>query len=789
MLKNYLKIAWRTIMRHKLFSFINIFGLATGMAVCILALIDIRSGYQYDHFHPDAERIYRVNTVFTGKDNATEPYASAPYLLGAELDHKYSFIENCVQVYPVRTTFLKAGNDLNISISYTGKNFFKVFGFRLLKGRFSEEPRSVVLTEATAEKFFGKSDPVGQVMHHKLYGDFVVTGVLRNNHQKSHLQFDMLGSIATLTAIQQSGKFDYKLTDWTNAWACYTYVKLKKGASGQSLAHALKSYSKTATSFLPNQSGIKRIDFEVQRFNDITPSKVDYLNFPGGPTMGQLAAESAVGLVTLLLAVFNYINLTLARSITRSREVGIRKVIGARRWQLVAQFMTESVLISMCALVFAGVVIKLIGNFNITQKILNDAQWDAGLYVSIIVFVVLTGLIAGFIPARLLSSFKPGLVLKSQTGAPVFQRLTMRRLLIVIQFAVSMTGVIGMTIMNRQQVFMATTEYGFNREGILNIDLQGKDYRLTASELSRVPGIERVSATSTVLGFNGGDYQKVYNNSRTVYSATEIISADPNFMLNMGLKLDAGHHPAPKAADEVLINETAVKAFRFKNAAQAINELIRLNDSTQVRVSGVLKDFHSMSMHFPIIPMVIVNNPANFNTLQVKIAKGTDHQAIINQLATQWKRLYPQQVFSAQWFDTMLYEHHMHNDDQLFILMIIGITLSIACLGLLGMVIYTTQIRVKEIGIRKVLGAGVGRIVFLLAKDFLKLLLIAAIVAMPVGLIAGNLFLRNFAYHVSIGPGIVSFGFLVLLLTGGVTIAVQSLKAAMANPVKSLRNE
>ncbi|MCJ8211248.1 ABC transporter permease [Mucilaginibacter sp. RS28] len=788
MIKNYLKIAWRTLLRHKLFSFINIFGLATGMAVCILALIDIKTGYEYDKFHKHTERTYRVITELTGRNGAKDYFASTSYPVATDILNKYPFIENSVRVILRRTSFVKSGDDLPVTLNFTEPSFFKTFGFKILRGTYSNQPHAILITQKTAERFFGKDDVIGMIMHHKTYGDLIVTGILQDVKEKSHLQFDGIAAMETLTTKSTANSPSFDTADWTNPGSCYTYITLKSGASVQQLNRVLQSNSVIATRMIPANSGLKSIAFLAQPFASITPARHDYYNSAYGPTMAQLAAEGSVGLVTLFLAVFNYVNLTLARAITRSREVGIRKVIGARRWQLILQFVSESVLLSFCALVFSAVFIRSISNFNWIPKILEGAHWDGTMFLLIALLALFTGIVAGYLPARILSSFSPALVLKSHTGQPVVQRLTMRKILMVLQFVVSIVGVVFIIVMYRQSAYMARADYGFNRKNILNVELQGADYRLAVSELSKQPGVEEISGTSTVLGFNGGDISRGYRTEKATSFPTEVIAADQHFITTMGLHLTAGKNLL--ATDrEVLINETASKSFHFKNPVEAINELVWINDSTQVRIAGVLKDFHFMSMHFEMMPLVIRNSPSQFTTLQLKINEGTDAAKLIEQLSQRWRKVNSKAALSAEWFDKILYEHHLHAEDQLFLAMFIGLALSIACLGLLGMVTYTAEVRIKEIGIRKVMGAGVGQIVYLLSSDFAKLLIIASVIAVPIGMVAGNIFLRNYAYHVNIGPWTVLITLLFLLLAGGLTIGLKAFRAASANPVKSLRNE
>lgn len=794
MIKNYFKIAFRLLWKYKLFSFINIFGLASGMAFCVLALIDCKKAFDWDTFHPFPDRTYRIITDVTYTGNKVQSFASTPFPVGDNLQQDYPFVETTVRAIRVAGVTYDGGEKhLPATTFFTNAGFLKIFGFPLLKGSFSNEPRTIVVTEETAQRFFGRMDAIGKTLHHKDWGDFIVTGVLKTPVKKSHLVFDALASLATVPVLPNSGKGITEIGDWTNPWSCYTYVLLKKGTPVSLLGKVMPSLAKTATDAIHSGTDEKSLAFRAQPLNQITPSREDLLNFAGGTTIGKLLVQIGIALLLLLLAGFNYINLTLARSLTRAKEVGVRKVAGANRQQVYFQFIVESVVVAFMAMALAVVVLQLMKPLAFMQGAFDGTESDIGLWMGLVGFTILTGLVAGSLPAKILSAFQPVLVLKGQKGIITIRKFSFRKVLMVIQFTISLTGIIVMLVIYKQQLFMAKGEYGFTKENILNLPLADSNYSVLLNELSHINGVEQTSATSATLGTNAAGWDKIFSADKDVYTAAVLLSADQHFIDIMGLSLVAGTNMPVTNTDSaghmVLVNERMAQGLHFKNAQQMVGQLIWLNDSTQVRIAGVLKDFHSNSMFFPITPFVIYYQPKEFQTLQVKVSSRISRALIKDKIKAVYTQVYPHQPLNSEWFDEQLYNRNFHGDDQLLLGLLCGTVLSIACLGLLGMVTYTSQVRTKEVGIRKVLGASVGQLILLLSGNFLLLLLLAAFIALPVGYIAGSLFLQNFAYHISIDAGTLLIGFVILFITGGLTIGWQTFRVAIHNPVRSLRTE
>lgn len=793
MLKNYLKIAIRNLWKHKLFSFINIFGLAVGMLVCILAIVDVNKALNFDRFHPHSERTFRIITDVWGRQQQHEVYASAPMPAAGELKKRYVFIKEAVRVIPARGISFSTPDQKTLPAPgfFTDPEFFQIFGFKLTEGVLSDLPNTIVVTQETSKKFFGNENALGKILINKEWGQFVVTGVVANTKQHSHLQFDVLISSSSIPALEQSGKMTATSANWTNPWGAYTYIRVKAGTAKAAIENMMPALSVTATNMLETGSGYEKISFRAQPLKNINPSREDMINFPAGTTMGKLLVQLGIGLLTLFLAGFNYVNLTLARSLTRSKEIGVRKVIGAMRWQVFAQFITESVLIAAMAMVLAIVFLELTKAVPALQNILAEMEWTFPLVLLLVLFSVLTGFVAGYVPARVLSAVKPALVIKGHKVITVLKGITIRKILVIAQFSISLTGIILMAVMYKQQSFMAEGEYGFEKENVLNIALNGKDHKKLTNELAGIPGVEKISPASFTMGMQGGHNAKISRYDQQFYSSSEILGTDHEFIPLMKLEIVAGENLPAQSGDSsgsmVLVNEKTAEALHYSSAAAMVGQQIWMNDSIPLQVIGVVKDFHSMSMFFPIFPMVLRYQPESYNVLHVKVNSAADHPAVTAAAANTWKKINPYEPFHAKWFDKELFDRHFHGDDQWLLGMICVMVLSIACLGLLGMVTFSSEIRTKEVGVRKTLGASVNQLLILLSKDFFRLLIIAGCIAIPTGYLLSALFLNNFAYHVSIGVSTLLLSFLGLLILGAVTIGWQTFKVAMTNPVESLR--
>ena len=796
MLKNYFKIACRNLSRNKLFSFINIFGLALSMSVCLLVLMRIKDQLGYDKFHPNASNTYRIITDITNKQGTGYRLATTPLPLAPALVTDYNFIDKYVRFYPAGA---KRGNaqsrQLSINASFTDSGFFKVFGFKLKSGNTSAAltaPNSIVISEETAARFFGSGDAVGQVISFDDLGSFTVTGVLGKPACKSHLEFDAYLSMSSVSVLEKAGRLPPSFEQWSNGTSSYTYVVLKKGAGQKQLEKAMEQISSTLMRNTKVE-GKERLSFEVQPFNDIILGEDLAYNLGNTGSLGKVLAEIAISFIILLSACFNYTNLSLARSLKRGKEVGIRKVAGAFRFQIFFQFVVESLFITFLSLALACLLLQLMMDYApvSSELVPPDASLNFGLLTWFFVFSLFAGLLAGVLPAWALSSFKPVEVLKNLSNIKLFGSNGLRKGLIVVQFTLSLVIIIFTLVFFKQFNYMATANPGFDARNILTIPLNGADPQLLRNEIAQLKGVAGVSAASTNPGKSSSGAVAIKQKPADESINMEYYDVDANFISEMGLSLVTGatfKEHSSNTETEVILSETALKTLHFKSATEAINEVLWLGDSSRVKIAGVIKDFYHRGLETPYRPLVLRNRKAEFNYLNIRAVSAHD-KALVASIEAIWKKMNPVQPFEGSWLYDDIYARKSAWGTVSILGFLALIAVTLACLGMLGMVVYSTETRKKEIGIRKIMGASVTAIIGLLSKSFLRLVVIAGLIALPVSYVLGYLFLNLFANRITIGFGILSLSFISMLLLSLLIICSQVYKAAIENPVKSLRTE
>jgi len=798
MLQNYLKIALRQLWKHKLFSAINLFGFASGLMVCFLTIAHIRVVFAYDDFHPKRGRIYRIITDVSNASTGLTTYATTPLALAPALKQDYPFLEEAVRYMPLSrlipgSSFQSNDKQLDIEAAAVDPGFFTLFGFRLQRGRPAMEPLTAVITPKTADRFFGTADPIGKVLQHKTLGLVTITGVLTEPPLNSHFKFDALFSLASFPqAFQPSDR-----QQWHYYRQAYTYVLLKPATSVDPLQQALPALLKRAWGNLPTRQKTD-YHFQVQALSQLSPATQKLSErMLNEKSYTELVVEFLIGLVTLLLAGFNYVNLTLARAISRAREVGLRKVVGALRGQLMSQFIAESVVVALLAVGLAYGMAALIRPLPAVQLwLISGQRWDAQVWLFLIGFAWLAGVLAGWAPARILSGFGPVQVMRSSSGLGMMRGLSFRKALIVVQFIVSLVAMILLVTLYRQFQYVTTADYGFRREQLLTLSLRAQPRPGLLQALGQLAGVEQLSASSALLNeLNQTRQVRTHRASRDA-SRVMVLDADSGFVPTMGLSLLAGRNfsaqpngRGPRLGSSfVLINEEAVRALRLGNPAEAIGHRLWLTDSLEVQVAGVLKNFRYSFLAQPIQPLLMQDQPDRFRYLSLAVTKGSE-AAVLAQTKRIWQRQLPDEPFLGEWYDAYLsrkYDKSQYTD---FLAILISLSFSIASLGLLGMVTYNLQLRTKEVGIRKVMGATAGQLVISLSWEFSKLLIIALLLAYPLGYLAGTALLQNFAYRVSVGLETLVFCMGVLFVLGGLTIGLRTYRAAQANPTDSLRTE
>ena len=803
MIKSIFLTSIRNIFRHPVFSFINAFGLAVSMSLGLLVILVIKDQYSFDTFHKDAGRIYRIDTKALRAGGGSENYASAPIAMGTTFKNEYPFAEQVVRI----NSELNGDAEFNKVIVpvhgyFADPSFLEVFNFKLEKGNpFTalKEPDGVILTQDASKKIFGNEDPMGKVILIKGFGNFTVKGVFAKFPGKTHFDFELVASFNALPLLEKQKAIMESLQNWNNYYTGYVYVKLKRGVDLNKVKSALAEISRKNYAGRKLETRDKGYEFFLQPLNKISPGPLlSNGTLKALPKVVLLFLAALVFLI-LLMAGLNYTNLAIAKSLNRSKEIGVRKVMGASRWQVFMQFIGESVVFALLSLIVSYLLLQFLKSaflqLHLVQQFSIDLKEDTWVYIYFILFAIVIGLLAGLLPAGYLSGFKPVLVLKDILGKKVNTRQWMRRGLMIMQFTFSMVFIASVLVIYFQMKYLLKADYGINDKNILNVRLLGNDYRKLANEVQSVPGVKQIGFVSHSLG-TFQDYSDDYK--RKVTDASFVMRdfrADANFISNLKIQFAAGRNFSPGLSatkeSEVILNEKALLLFGFKSAVDAIGQQVYAEDSIALKVVGVVKDFHFRPMTYEIGPLAFRYRPADFQVMSIAFEPGSKGR-LIAALSPTWKKFdNVHQLQSNLMRDEIndAYESSGFTDILKIMQYISFLSIVIACLGMLGMVMYNTQLRTKEVSIRKVMGASVKDITILLSRSFMWLIGIGVLIGIPSSYLLNNLFLQNFAYKINYWPLIIVAGVVITSSLGLITVCSQTIRTAMMNPVKSLRTE
>jgi len=786
MFKNYLKIAFRNMARSKGFTFINIAGLAVGMASAILILLWIQNEVSYDRFHEKTDRLYSAwnRSVFDGK---LQCWNTTPKILGPTLRQEYPEVESATRVNWGQTLLFSLGDKrLNVPGTMVDPDFLTMFSFPLVKGNTHNALAtvySIVVTEKLAKKLFGNEDPMGKIVKIDNRDNFTVTGVMKDLPNNTRFNFEYLLPWSYL----QARKWDD--SSWDNN-STTTYVLLKQTASIAAFNNRIKNIT---INHLNGKDKIEVFLYELSK-------RRLYSKFENGkPAGGRIETVRVFAIIAafiLLIACINFMNLSTARSEKRAKEVGIRKVVGAQKGGLVGQFLGESILISFIAALLAiGIVQLSLPAFNrLTDKQLFIPYGNAWFWLSGLVFIFFTGLVAGSYPAFYLSGFNPVRILKGTFKAGN-ALVTPRKVLVVAQFTFAIVLIIATLIVNRQIRYAQERENGYNKANLAYVFMDGdinKNYLLIKNELIGSGTALSVSKTSSPLTQGWSDSWGFEWAGKDLNAKIDFdrFASDGNLVKTAGMQIAAGrdidlaNYPADSTA--CLLNESSVKIMGFK---QPLGQIIKDNDINW-HVIGVIKDFILQSPYEPMKPMVIEGPKSWLSVIHIKFNPQTATSQSLAAAEKIFKKYNPQYPFEYRFVDEE-YAKKFSDEQRTSTLatLFAGLTIFISCLGLFGLATYMAENRIKEIGIRKVLGAGIAGITTLISKDFLKLVAIAILVASPVAWWTMHVWLGTFNYHISIGWEVFVLSGLLAIFIALLTVSYQAIKAALANPVKSLRSE
>ncbi len=787
MLKNYLKIALRTIARHKAYSFINIFGLAIGMASSILILLWVQNELSYDRFNEHADQTYRIVADASGFKAAVN-CAGMPEGLQAEMPA----IRNTVRLSHQNTSLFAVGTQKFVEKEgfFADSTFFDVFSYRLLKGDRRAAllaPDAVVITEDMARKYFGKEDPMGKIMQRDGWNNVRVTGILANVPSNSHLHFNYLLSTAAL-----ANDNDIKTRTWDN-FNFYSYVVLDKHFDPTPAALA-KLDRQVDAIYSKHEKNLK-VKFHLQPLTDIHLYSNGYqVDLTGHGNVQYVNIFFIVAIFILAVACINFMNLATARSARRAKEVGLRKVVGAVRGQLVWQFLGESMLISLFALLMAILLVYLaLPSFNyLAGKTLSINLWDGKLLLMIVGIAAATGLISGSYPALFLSGFQPVKVLKGNLRSLGGNRL-FRNGLVVMQFVVSIVLLVGTFVVYRQLTYIKERNMGFDKENVVYLSMDGKlwdnrqAFRAQLAQNSLTSEFSVVSdlPDNLTTGTENVDWPGKDPKTQIIIPS---MAVSESFFDMMHMKMVAGRAFSTSFTGDssnFIINETAVRIMGM-TVQNAVGQQIKWQGNKGT-VIGVVQDFNFKPIQQAIEPLVIQLNKWG-NIVMVRARPGTT-EATVKALEKMAKQLNPAYPFTYNFLDQTLAklytgEQQMGKIFNLFAMLAIFIS----CLGLYGLSAYMAEQRTKEIGVRKVLGASLFNIVRLLSYDFTRLIVVAMIIAIPLSWWAVNSWLQGFAYHVKMGWLIFLLAPLTALFIAWITVSYESVRAAVVNPSKSLRS-
>jgi putative ABC transport system permease protein len=802
MFKNYLKTAFRNLKRNKGYAFINTLGLTVGIASCLLLFLVIRFETSFDDFHPKKNSIYRVATEFHNQDGITYsagvafPVAKAIRIDYPQIKEVASMLNRGGQV-TVNNGNKNANKFSEDNIYFAEPELFKMFHFEWLNGdavTSLKNPNNVVLTQGTAEKYFGNwKDALGKTITLENKNSYIITGILKNVPVNSDFPLKIVIPYSALSNTNISNN----LTDWVSTYGdASTFIVLPESLNAQKFNLALKSFAKKH----------KPVEYAKDAYvlQPLTEIHYDdrFGNYNGHTFSHSLiTALSLIGIFLIVIACVNFINLATAQAVNRSKEVGVRKVLGSNRKQLALQFLMETAIIvftaSLLAIGIAEVVLPFLNKLLEVHVQMNFLE-NPSLILFIITTAFVVTVLSGAYPAIILSGFNPITALKSKISSEMVGGVSLRRGLVVLQFAIAHILIIGMILVVSQMNFFRNASLGFDKAAIINVPLINDSINLTKMDFVRDrlksnPDIQNVSFSfaSPASDNNwGSDFKYDHASKATDFSAN-LKWADPDYFKTFNLQFVAGHmYSLSDTVREFVVNETLLKKLGVRYPQDAIGKQINFWDGHfKANIVGVVRDFNVNSLRKPLSPVVMSTWKNVYQTINIKIKPGSE-KTVLPFIEKFWKSTYPDNVYDYQFLDQTI-ENFYKQEDQLSQLYKIfaGIAIFISCLGLYGLVSFMAVQRTKEFGIRKVLGASVRNIIYLLSKEFTLLIILAFIISAPIAYYIMYEWLKNYAYRIPLSASIFLIAIGSSILIAWITVAHRAINAALANPIKSLRTE
>lgn len=802
MIRNYIRIAFRNLVRNKGLSLINILGLVIGISFSCMLYVYVSHELSYDNFHAKSDRIFRVLTTDQRDPQNVRVYGVAMPPLGPELVSSYPEVEEMVRLHRFvgQVVFEMNGQGFQERNWYTtDPNFFSVFDFEFASGDKAtalKEPYSLVLTESMARKYFGDRDPVGEMIEKTSFGAVKVTGVIKDQPKNSHLQFDMLFS-----QVSTDDAWNKYLNSW-DEFGAYTYIVLKKGNSINSLQSKIPALLDKRFSQYEGGLGI---DFQAMERIYLGSANVEQGTESHHGEMSYIYIFSSMGLFLLLIACINYINLATSRAMVRAREVGVRKSVGAKKGQLIIQFLTESFVVTSISAALSIFVMDLVFPYfnEITGKDFNITGENLWTYIpSLLSIAALIGLISGSYPAFYLAKLKPVSSLRgkevSGTGAA-----GLRKALVVFQFVLTIVMIVSTLVIGRQLNFIQTKDIGFSKEQLMVIDINNgnvrNQFRTIKNDYSNIPGVSHVAVSTRVPG-EWKNIPQIYLSSQASRAGTPdslqsyFMGFDEDMLETYQLQLERGRYFSAGGdgdSTHILLNESAVKALGLADPVGSVVRIHTGRGMVSTMVIGVIRDFNFQSLHQKVAPIVVGAWNTPFGYLDYFTLKISGDTKEVIEAATSVHEKFDQRTpIEYHFLDEQLESYYVTEKRAGMIFRMGGaLSIFVACLGLFGLATYNIQRRTKELGIRKVLGASGVNLFLLLSSSFAKQVGLAFLIATPLAWYVMKEWLKVFEYRISLHAGIFIFSGMIALVIALLTISYRTLKAVRGNPVNSLRQE
>ncbi len=809
MLKNNLKIIFRTLSKQKSFTLIHIIGLTLGLTCCLIIYLFIQYELNFDTHHQHSNNIYRVCKI-SNNQSGVEYTGGTPYPLAPALRTDMPDFAEVTRFHQNGVSVLKLDNGDKFKVDdllFAEPNLVNIFDFEILSGDITQalaSPKQAVITENLANQLFGTNDVIGKTIMVDGKLEVAVSAVIKEMPENSSFKADMLVAFESFNTEFIGG---FPIDSWNVLLGGVTIVRIPENSTIEQFTSQLPTFTEkyikgddSETSQLYFQP-LNKVHFEPKYENGLNKQPIQSI---------YLWVFSSIGLFILIIAIFNFVNLSTVQALKRSKEVGVRKVLGAGRGQLIGQILGEALMITFLSGILATVISQLtlphindILDKNISESLIDSPMVLGGLFLT----TIIVGLLSGIYPALSFSNFQPIKVLKSRTSTGDRNSLWLRRGLVIAQFTITMALVIGTIVVSKQLNFLKNKDLGFKKEAIINLfvpELDNQD-RLRTEWMTN-PNIENVTFNIGAPTSNNSINTDFYQQGQTEEDSYSVAlkTADFEYFDTYSLELVAGRwitkEEENRATNEdipdedkrysFVVNETLIKKIGYTNPEEAIGKklMIGINDIS-AEIVGVVKDFNTTSLHEEIPATILLNLPFLYYDAGIKIKTGNINETLTH-IEKIWSAQFPNHLFEHAFLDETigkLYE----SENQIFFLFQIfaGIAILIACLGLWGLINFVTQQKTKEIGVRKIIGASISNIVFMLSKDFIFLILIAAIIATPLAWYAMNEWLQNFAYSTNLSWWIFALATIITILITFLTVGYQSFKAATNNPVASLRTE